>query len=96
MCGRYLVLLRGTSSDIIDGMAYEVLDTEDILEVWDELMAYETDAYSLQSCFVEVDGCEESKGIWGNTFAWAGGEDDEYLTEGTFDLKQWQALYGQN
>ena len=64
----------------VDGLAYEVKTVE-----MEKLIAYETDMYRLRSCWIQF---EDGTGVLGRTFIW--NADPSLLTEGKFDLKDWQ------
>lgn len=80
MWGEYPALVRGSTTDIVHGVAYEV---QTITER-ERLIAYETNAYKLQECRLEL---QNGSSIMGKMFVWDG--DSEFLREGSFDLKDW-------
>ncbi|KAJ5137116.1 hypothetical protein N7448_005670 [Penicillium atrosanguineum] len=62
------------------GMSYKVRSPRE----WDHLAGYETDAYKLQPCLIDLG---HGHSVQGKTFVWD--DDKELLRYGTFDLKDW-------
>ncbi|KAJ5661479.1 uncharacterized protein N7477_009095 [Penicillium maclennaniae] len=62
------------------GTAYEVRSSRER----DRLIGYETDAYKVQPCLIDVG---HGHSVQGKTFVWD--DDPELLRYGTFDLKDW-------
>lgn len=90
MWGEYPALLPGSTNenpkpeDIVYGVAYEVQAVTER----DRLVAYETDAYRVDECWVELgDGDGNWVVVMGKTFVWDGRLEE--LREGRFDFRDW-------
>ena len=85
MWGQYKALVRGPTGAVVRGRAYEVLSQEHA----DRLAAYETNAYELAGCEIDMldERGEVRERVRGRTFVYAG--DGEALREGRFDRKLW-------
>lgn len=82
--GPYPALLEGPSLHPVEGLAYEVLKKEHS----ERLQAYETDAYRLGPCLIDLlDDTHEIETVEGSTFIWNG--ELRELRAGDFDLKQY-------
>ena len=81
MWGEYPALLAESTGNIAYGVPCEVQTTTDR----ERLMEYETNAYRLQECRIELGNRPSS--VMVQTFVWDG--DLETLREGSFDLKDW-------
>ncbi len=81
MWGQYPALVDGEQGEPVHGMAYEVQS----LEERQRLEAYETDHYKNVACTIKL---QDRNQVTGRTFFWNGETAD--LTEGRFDLKDWQ------
>ncbi|KAJ6024148.1 hypothetical protein N7540_004945 [Penicillium herquei] len=80
MWGDYPALLSGSQGNTVHGMACEI---QTITER-DRPIQYETAAYKLQDCWIQLD---RGLIVRGKTFVWDG--DSEALHDGIFDLKDW-------
>lgn len=84
MWGEYPALVtapsENSSNQSVHGVACEI---QTIMER-DRLIKYETAAYRLEDCWIEL---ERGSSVRGKTFIWDGNL--ESLCEGTFDLKDW-------
>lgn len=80
MWGEYPVLLAGPTDEIVHGMACEIQRLSDR----DRLLTYETSAYRIQGCCIEL---RNGMSVMGKTFVWDGKL--EALREGSFELKEW-------
>lgn len=79
MWGDYAALVHSPGYTT-KGMAYEVRSPRER----DCLVAYETDAYKIQPCLIDIG---HGHSVQGKTFIWD--DDTELLRYGTFDLKDW-------
>lgn len=79
--GPYPALLDGPPGATVYGMAYEIQSPKEV----ERLRAYETDNYTIKSCWIDFKDGEE---LAGSTFVW--NADKALLKEGAFDLKDWQ------
>jgi len=86
MWGRYPALLDKRPLLIIQGMAFEISEFEDVDSIRQRLKDYEGPNYKALQCFVQFDGNEER--VRAITFKWVG--DQSELKEGVFDLKDYQ------
>ncbi|KAK0732464.1 hypothetical protein B0T21DRAFT_412639 [Apiosordaria backusii] len=87
--GQYKALVNGDSTVL--GKAYLV----ETREHQDRLSYYETNAYEIRSCLIEVEekpGKGKKREIYGKTFMYAG--DGEALKEGRFDRALWEKSMG--
>ncbi|KAJ5301518.1 hypothetical protein N7508_006381 [Penicillium antarcticum] len=80
MWGKYRALVRGSADNVIHGMVFEVRTSEERDSIIAYEDAYETGAYGLQDCVIDLDGRGR---VHGKAFAWNG--ESESLREGTFD-----------
>ncbi|KAJ5985707.1 hypothetical protein N7499_008002 [Penicillium canescens] len=85
MWGEYPALVRGSPEDVIHGMAFEVRTSKERDSLIAYGTAYETGAYDLQDCVIDLDGRGR---VNGKTFVWNG--EFSSLRAGTFDLKDWK------
>jgi hypothetical protein len=75
----------GSPKDVIHGMAFEVRTSKERDSLIAYGTAYETGAYDLQDCVIDLDGRGR---VNGKTFVWNG--EFSSLRAGTFDLKDWK------
>lgn len=78
MWGEYPALLVGPTDEIVHRMVCEIQRLTDR----DRLFRYETSAYQIQGCCVEL---RNGMSVMGKTFVWDG--ELEALCEGSFELK---------
>jgi gamma-glutamylcyclotransferase (GGCT)/AIG2-like uncharacterized protein YtfP len=79
--GPYPALVDGPPGNIVHGIAYVVERPSHL----DLLEFYETNHYENMPCRIEL---QDGREVHGRTFVW--NADEVELTEGTFDLKDWQ------
>jgi hypothetical protein len=86
--GPYPALVDGEVNQPVNGIMCEILSQTHM----DRLVAYETDKYRLEYCFIDILNDDDSvkKTINGVSFMWNGEEDE--LQPGTFDLKEWKRI----
>jgi len=84
MWGPYPALIDGPPGAIVQGVALEVQSQQAAAK----LAEYETDAYEEHACIIRFEGGEK---VFGMTFKWRDDPDDEDLSEGNFNLQEWQA-----
>lgn len=77
-----------SNAEAIPGVVWKVESQRDIAL----LSRYETEAYKLSLCDVQLEDGEVLKGC--GTYCWAGEEDDPELEEGKFDLWTYQQYFG--
>jgi gamma-glutamylcyclotransferase (GGCT)/AIG2-like uncharacterized protein YtfP len=79
--GQYPALVDGPPGNIVHGMVF-LVETASHQE---RLESYETKKYERVRCQIEF---KDGREVHGRTFIWAA--DEAELTEGTFNLKDWQ------
>ena len=84
MWGPYPALIDGPQEAIVQGVAFEVKSQQAATR----LAKYETDAYEERDCIIQF---EDGEKVLGMTFMWRDDADDEDLTEGSFNLREWQS-----
>jgi hypothetical protein len=85
MWGEYPAAVSGSAKDVIQGTAFEVRTTGERDNLIAYEAAYETGAYGLEDCIIDLDA---GGVVNGKMFVWKG--DSSSLQKGTFDLKDWQ------
>lgn len=87
MWGRYPALVDGRALPKVPGMVFTVSEFQHIRDVGGLLQHYEGPNYSPVQVLVELVG-QEGTLVNAMTFKWTG--DEKELTEGSFDLKDYQ------
>lgn len=81
--GPYPAVVDGPTGSTVQGMAYEVQSSEEA----ERLQFYETEVYEPRACLIRLLD-QDGRKVAGKVFVWCANKG--LLSEGKFDLKDWQ------